>query len=88
MGKGFDRFMQNPYYKEQYDGAPSEELKKYYRLTWDASPFVEDSDVDHEKVSEELKKIRLKKSDVEYLAKYAVGGAEKAMLKRWLSQLS
>ena len=85
MGKGFDTFMQNPYYKEQYNNAPSEELKRYFRLTWDRSPFVMGSDYDSTKEDVELRKMRLTKSDVEYLAKFAVGGPQKAACKKWLA---
>ena len=40
MGKGFDTFMENPYWKKVYEGAPSKELKEYYRIRFDTSPFV------------------------------------------------
>ena len=85
MGKGFDTFMQNPYYKEQYDNAPSKEVKRYYELTWDRSPFVMGADYDGKKEAEELKKLRLSKKDVEYLAKFAVEGPQKAAYKKWLA---
>ena len=85
MGKGFDTFMENPYYRELYENAPSQELKRYYELTWDRSPFVMGADYEGKKEAEELKKLRLSKKDVEYLAKYAVGGAQKAVYKKWLA---
>ena len=37
------------------------------------------------KEDEELKKIQFRKSDVEYLAKFAVGGPQKAAYKKWLA---
>ena len=40
MGKGFDTFMENPYWRKVYEEAPSEELKEYYRLRYDLSTFV------------------------------------------------
>lgn len=85
MGKGFDTFMKNPYYREQYENAPSEEIKRYYQLTWDRSPFVVGSDYNSEKEDAELRKMKLTKSDVEYLAKFAVGGPQKAAYKKWLA---
>lgn len=85
MGKGFDTFMQNPYYKEQYDNAPSEALKRYFELTWDRSKWVMGEDYDGEKEAEELRKLNLMKSDVEYLAQFAVGGPQKAAYKKWLA---
>ena len=84
MGKGFDLFMQNPYYREQYENAPSKELKRYLELEWDSSLFVVGEGYDTSKEDEEMRNLKLKKSDVEYLAKYAVGGAEKAFFKKWL----
>ena len=85
MAKGFDLFMQNPYYREQYENAPSKELKRYLQLEWDSSPFAMGEDYDSSKEDEEMKNLKLSKSDVEYLAKYAVGGAEKAYFKKWLA---
>lgn len=86
MAKGFDLFMQNPYYREQYENAPSKELKRYLELEWDSSPFVVGEDYDSSKEDEEMRNLQLQKSDVEYLAKYAVGGAEKAYFKKWLKK--
>ena len=40
MGKGFDTFMENPYWRKIYDEAPSEYLKEYYRIMFDTSPIV------------------------------------------------
>ena len=84
MGKGFDLFMQNPFYREQYENAPSKTLKRYYEISWDDSPFVNDDDGENEEANEELRKMRFTKEDVEYLAKYAVGGQMKAFYKKWL----
>ena len=86
MGKGFDAFMKNPYWRNQYERAPSERLKRYYELVFDSSPFVMGANYKSEKVDAELRKLRLEKSDVEYLASFAVGGAEKAAYKKWLAQ--
>lgn len=85
MGKGFDVFMKNPYYREKYENAPTKKLKRYLELTWDSNPFVMGEDYDSSKEDEELRKLKLEKSEVEYLAKFAVGGAEKAMFKKWLA---
>ena len=52
MGKGFDTFMENPYYRELYENAPSQELKRYYELTWDRSPFVMGADYEGKKEAE------------------------------------
>ena len=85
MGKGFDTFMQNPYYKEQYDNATSEALKRYFELTWDRSKWVMGEDYDGEKEAEELRKLNLMKSDIEYLAQFAIGGPQKSAYKKWLA---
>ena len=82
MGKGFDTFMRNPYYREMYENAPTERLKQCLRREWDNSPFV----TGEEPSEEPDGSTKLDKSEVEYLAKYAVGGAEKAFYKKWLAQ--
>ena len=76
--------MENPYYREQYENAPSDELKKYYRLTWDKNPFVMGADYDSAKEDEELRRLKLNRSDVEYLSKFAVGGSERMFYRKWL----
>lgn len=55
MGKGFDTFMENEYWKGVYDSSPSEDLKEYYRIMFDESPFLKESDgEDIEQEAEEL----------------------------------
>ena len=84
MGRGFDTFMENPYYREQYENAPTDSLKQYFRLTWDKNPFVVGTDYDSSKEDAILSKTKFTKEEVEYLAKYAVGGQMKAFYKKWL----
>lgn len=84
MGKGFEEFMKNPFYREQYEKAPTKNLRRYYELSWDSSPFVMGDDYDASKENAELKKITFTKEEVEYLAKYAVGGQQKAFFKKWV----
>ena len=40
MGKGFDTFMENPYWRKVYEDAPGEKLREYYKIRFDASGFV------------------------------------------------
>ena len=40
------------------------------------------------KEDEELKKIQFRKSDVEYLAQFAVGGHQRAAYKKWLDSFN
>lgn len=85
MGKGFDTFMQNPYYREQYEGAPTESLKKYFKQSWDRNPFIVGEDYDDTDSDQEIDESQFTKEEVEYLAKYAVGGQQKAFFKKWLA---
>lgn len=85
MGKGFDLFMRNPYYRQMYENAPTERLKQCLKREWDESPFVT-GDVSALEAVEPTTSTKLDKNEVEYLAKFAVGGAEKAFYKKWLSQ--
>lgn len=83
MGKGFDTFMKNPYYRKMYEDAPTDKLKRMFRDEWDNSPFVTGDESDMDEPSGKGEK--LTKEEVEYLAKFAVGGMEKAMYKKWLA---
>ncbi len=86
MGRGFITFMKNPYYREQYENAPSRRVKQYLELEWDSNPFVAGIRYDDSRQCERIRKLKLKKSDVMYLAQYAVGGPEKAAFKKWLAR--
>ena len=70
MGKGFDTFMENPYWRGIFDNAPSQGLRDYYRIMFDASPFVEHDDADAVDTST-LEDIMLDRRDVEYLMEHA-----------------
>lgn len=85
MGKGFEIFMKNDYWKEQYKNAPTDNLKEYYEMVFETSPFVVGDNVDVKLVkrAKELCKM-FGKEEVEYLAKYAVGGQEKVFYRKWL----
>ena len=80
MGKGFDEFMKNPYYREQYENAPTERLKRSFELSWDRDYLTREE-------REEYRNLRLSREEVEYLAQFAVGGYKKWFFKKWLSQL-
>lgn len=83
---GFELFMSNPYYREQYENAPTQKLKRYFELVWNSSLAIVDDDCDTSKEDAELKSLHLSKSEVEYLTQFAVGGYEKAAYKKWLAQ--
>ena len=71
MGKGFDTFMENPYWKGIYENAPSTYLQEYYRIMFDTSPFVTgEKDMD-EASANRLRDIMLDKADIEYLLENA-----------------
>ena len=65
MGKGFDLFMDNPFWKAIYDNAPSDNLKKYYKIMFDHNSFYA-MDMDEE-IRDELRNIWLTKEDIRYL---------------------
>ena len=83
MGKGFNTFMRNPYYRKMYEEAPTERLRKSFQVEWDNNPFItgKDPNMDNSEGTGE----KLTKEEVEYLARFAVGGAEKAFYKKWLA---
>ncbi len=85
MGKGFDTFMDNPYWKRIYDEAPTERLKDYYRIRYDASDFVNDEPVD---VDEELERIPLSKEEIQYIQRFAGNGQARHYYQRFIDKLS
>ena len=85
MGKGFDTFMLNPYWKKIYDEAPSERLKEYYRIRYDASGFENEEPVD---VDEELKQIPLSREEIQYIQKFAGSGQARKYYQRFIDKLS
>lgn len=87
MGKGFDVFMENPYWKKQYDEAPSQTLKDYYRLMFDTTQFIDDNPVDENTMEKKLCSLRFNAEDLMYLRKYAGMGMAKALYSRVLDSL-
>ena len=85
MGKGFDTFMRNPYYREMYENAPTEYLKASLRHEWDNSPFITGGEPDDIPPMQNARPYN--RQELEYLLKYAGSGMEKAYYKRRLSQL-
>ena len=80
--RGFKIFIENPYWKEYYDNAPSEALKAYIKDDFNNNPFVcSKPDPDPEL------KAALTKDDVQYLLEKAVGGREKSYYKKWMDSL-
>lgn len=88
MGKGFDTFMENPYWREVYEGAPSEELKEYYRIRFDASGFVSGGSKLTKESKSRLEKLPLSKRDIEYLRDHAGSGMARAYYGRFIKRLT
>ena len=74
MGKGFDTFMENPYWRRIYEEAPSERLKEYYRLRYDKSRFVMGAEYRDEEAERKLEGLILYKSDIQYIQRNAGSG--------------
>ena len=71
MGKGFDIFMENPYWRKIYEEAPGEDLKEYYRIMFDTSPFVVNSRFRDEEAETRLKELWISKEELVYLRDHA-----------------
>ncbi len=67
--------MRNPYYREMYENAPTERLKQILRRSWGGTDSEPANNADTPFAREE-----------EYLAKYAVGGMQKANFKKLLAR--
>ena len=88
MGKGFDTFMQNPYWRRIYEEAPSEELKEYYRIRFDLSPFVMGDEYRDEDAEKRLEELPLSKSDIEYIRRFAGSGRARRYYEQFIRRLS
>ena len=88
MGKGFDTFMENPYWREVYESAPSERLKEYYRLRFDLSPFVMGEDYQDPEASQKLEELLLSRKDIQYIEKYAGSGMARAYYEKFIQRLT
>ena len=88
MGKGFDTFMANPYWRRIYAEAPSERLKEYYRLRYEISPFVMGEDYRDETAEQRLQELLLTKSDIEYIRQFAGSGIAKHYYEKFIQKLT
>ena len=69
MGRVFDLFMENPYWKCVYEKAPSEECKEYYKIMFEYFSFETDED-DVEGIrsaNDRLMELMLSREDAEYI---------------------
>ena len=73
MGRNFDHFMENDYWKSIYDNAPSEELREYYRIMFECYSFdTDENDIDGKEAADErLMEIILTRQDAEYILAHA-----------------
>jgi len=70
VGKRFDLFMKNPWWKKLYDEAPSDELREHLRRSFENSAIKYD------------RPVQLTKQDYQYLYDHAEGGYYRTFLKR------
>ena len=88
MGKGFDTFMENPYWRKVYEEAPGEALKEYYRIRFDMSGFVMGEQYRDEDGERSLEELPLSKRDIEYLREHAGSGMARAYYQKYIERLS
>lgn len=74
MGRGFNKFMANPYWRKLYEEAPSDELREFLRHRFEYTVSGR-----HSKSNGPL---RLTSRDWRYLYDHAEGGAYRAFLKK------
>jgi len=87
MGKGFDTFMENPYWRRIYEEAPGENLKEYYRIMFDTSPFITENNYMDERTETQLDKLWISRKELEYLLRYAGTGRAKIFYKKCIETL-
>jgi hypothetical protein len=69
MGKIFEQFMDNPFWKNIYEKAPSEECKEYYQIMFEYFSFDSDEEDSQgvKAANERLKEIMLSRKDADYI---------------------
>ena len=85
MGRGFDTFMKNPYWKKIYEDAPSNKLREYYKIRYDASGFINGEAID---VNGQLEGILLSKEEIQYIQKHAGSGQARHFYQKFIDRLS
>ena len=87
MGKGFDTFMENEYWCGLYQAAPSDALREYFRIMFDTSPFVTESEMDSDSLKA-LENIDLNKEDIAYLQSITGSAQGRAYYQQYLDHLT
>lgn len=88
MGKGFDTFMENPYWRRICEEAPTEKLKEYYRLRFDISPFVMGADYHDGEAEKRLQELLLSGDEIAYIQKFAGSGQAGYYYQQFIDRLS
>lgn len=87
MGRGFDTFMENPYWRGIYEEAPGENLKEYYRIMFDISPFIMGSSFLDEETEARLEDLWILQEELEYLLHHASMVQAKMFYRKCISTL-
>ena len=88
MGRGFDTFMENPYWRRIYEEAPGENLKEYYRIMFDISPFVIEDNSNDKTAETQLDDLWISRDELEYLLKHANTAQAKLFYKKCIETLN
>jgi len=86
--KGFSTFMNNPYWKSIYENAPSRELREFYKIRFETSPFVMGDDFHDAEKEKRMKELTLSKKDIQYIQKYAGSERAKRFYQKAIDKLS
>lgn len=88
MDRGFKIFMENSYWRDFYEKAPSDELRECLRYEWNNNPFVcNRPDANYKENMERLER-KLGKKDVQYLIDNTPSGQARNSYKEWLERLN
>ena len=87
MGKGFDTFMENPYWRRIYEEAPGKNLKEYYRIMFDISPFIMGSNYKDEETEAKLDGLWISQDELDYLLQHASMAQAKIFYRKCISTL-
>ena len=88
MGKGFDAFMANPYWRGIYENAPSDYVREYYQIMFDTSSFVLGSEGTDGKGVERMQELLLDQADIQYLLEHTSMAQAKMHYQKCLDVLA
>ena len=83
---GFEKFMQNPYWKEYYESAPTEKLKSYIRYIFEDSACEDENNDQYGEKAIEIRET-FDENEWQWLIDHTVNNMARSFYKKKFEQL-